>query len=134
MFWAGLSVMRLTTMAPALGFLIAVSGFAAGALAVEGENQNATSPQKAATQNAAGKGQAAEAGAKLFADAGCGWCHEEGGKVAGKGPKLEGTARDDHFIKYRITHGKEGAMPSFGHQFNDQQIAELIAYIRSLKD
>jgi mono/diheme cytochrome c family protein len=131
--------MRLKSLVPVIGLLGAVCGFACGALAVEGENQNQNqnqnaSPQKAATQNAAGKGQAAEAGAKLFADSGCGWCHEEGGKVAGKGPKLEGTTRDDHFIKYRITHGKEGAMPSFGHQFNDQQIAELIAYIRSLKD
>ena len=121
--------MRLMTMAPALGFLVAVSGFAVGALAVESSNQSTP-----AAANAANNGDAAAAGAKLFADAGCGWCHEQGGKVAGKGPKLEGTSRDDHFIKYRITHGKEGAMPSFGAQFNDQQIAELIAYIRSLKD
>lgn len=120
--------MRLTTVVPALGFLAAAGSFAAGALAVENTSQSTP-----AAANAASNGDAA-AGAKLFADSGCGWCHEEGGKVAGKGPKLEGTARDDHFIKYRITHGKEGAMPSFGHQFNDQQIAELIAYIRSLKD
>lgn len=72
-------------------------------------------------------------GQKYFEQAGCGWCHAEAGRVAGKGPKLEGTARSDSFIMFRVKHGKEGAMPAFGATFNDKQITDIIAYIRSLK-
>src|SRR5258708_25919634 len=49
---------------------------------------------------------------QLFAST-CGFCHENGGRVAGKGPKLAGTARSDAFIVDPIKNGKEGAMPAF---------------------
>lgn len=75
----------------------------------------------------------ANRGEELFASNGCGWCHANAGRTAGKGPQLAGTARDDGFIKFRITHGKEGAMPAFGGALKDAQVADLIAYIRSLK-
>ena len=78
-------------------------------------------------------GGVAERGAQLFASNGCGFCHESGGKSAGKGPQLMGTARSDSFIAFRIKHGKEAAMPAFGSSLTDAQIADLIAYIRSLK-
>ena len=68
----------------------------------------------------------------LFATT-CGWCHADGGRTAGKGPKLAGTKRSDSFIRNRIKHGKEGAMPSFAGTFDDKQITEIIHYIRSLK-
>src|SRR5579875_4012883 len=76
-------------------------------------------------------GDAAQ-GKKYFESTGCGWCHANGGRAPGKGPKLENTARSNSFIMFRIKHGKEGAMPAFGHTFNDAQIADIIAYIRSL--
>lgn len=63
----------------------------------------------------------------------CGWCHSDGGREAGKGPKLMGTSRSDDFIIDRIKNGKEGAMPSFRETYNDEQIAVLLSYIRSLK-
>ena len=72
-------------------------------------------------------------GAKLFATS-CGWCHSDGGRVAGKGPKLAGSKRDEDFIRTRIKQGKQGAMPGFAHQFDDAQISQIIVYIRSLKD
>lgn len=75
----------------------------------------------------------AKKGEQLFAANGCGWCHANAGRTAGKGPQLAGTARSDSFIRFRITHGKEGAMPSFGAALKDPQITDLIAYIRSLK-
>ncbi len=76
----------------------------------------------------------AEQGAEVFASHGCGYCHENGGRSAGKGPQLMGTARDNSFIKFRVQHGKEGRMPAFGGSLTDAQIADVIAYIRSLKE
>lgn len=69
---------------------------------------------------------------QLFATT-CGWCHNDGGRVAGKGPQLMDTKRSDDFIRNRIEHGKEGAMPAFGSMFNAADIDRIIAYIRSLK-
>lgn len=67
----------------------------------------------------------------LFATS-CGWCHSDGGREAGKGPKLAGTARDDAFIINRIKNGKAGAMPAWGKVFDDAQIQNILHYIRSL--
>ena len=69
---------------------------------------------------------------QLFATT-CGWCHSAGGRAAGKGPQLMDTKRDDDFIRNRIKHGKEGAMPAFGATFSDAQIDDIIKYIRALK-
>lgn len=102
-----------------VGSMLALGvGFASRALAAE------TNPAP---------GDAAQ-GKKYFESAGCGWCHANGGRAAGKGPKLENTERSNSFIMFRVKHGKEGAMPAFGHTFTDKQIADIIAYIRSLKD
>ena len=68
----------------------------------------------------------------LFAST-CGFCHEDGGRSAGKGPVLAGTQRSDAFIRNRIKYGKEGRMPAFGDTFNDKQINGIIHYIRGLK-
>jgi mono/diheme cytochrome c family protein len=70
-------------------------------------------------------------GEVLFATS-CGWCHQQGGRVAGRGPKLAGSKRDDEFILNRIKHGKQGAMPAFEQTFNDEQIHAMLVYIRSL--
>jgi mono/diheme cytochrome c family protein len=72
-------------------------------------------------------------GATLFATV-CGWCHEDGGRSAGKGPKLAGTTRSDEFILNRIRNGKPGAMPGFGGSFSEGQIVAILAYIRTLED
>jgi mono/diheme cytochrome c family protein len=70
--------------------------------------------------------------AELFAST-CGFCHENGGRVAGKGPKLAGTARTDAFIVNRIKEGKEGAMPAFDGALSNSQIKGIVHYIRNLK-
>jgi mono/diheme cytochrome c family protein len=69
---------------------------------------------------------------QLFATT-CGWCHSDAGRAAGKGPQLMATKRSDDFIRNRIKHGKEGAMPAFGKSFSDADIDRIIAYIRALK-
>jgi len=70
---------------------------------------------------------------QLFANT-CGWCHSDGGRAAGKGPKLMGTALSDAEIVNRIKAGKPGAMPAFGSQFSDEDIRAIVAYIRNLRE
>jgi mono/diheme cytochrome c family protein len=72
-------------------------------------------------------------GEQLFATS-CGFCHQNGGRAAGRGPKLSGTERTDEELLRRIRVGKEGAMPGYGRAFSDAQLRALLAYIRSLKD
>ena len=70
---------------------------------------------------------------RLFATS-CGWCHQGGGRVAGRGPKLAGTDKSDDFITRQIRQGKPPGMPAFGKSFNDDQIRAIIAYIRALPE
>ena len=72
-------------------------------------------------------------GPTLFASV-CGFCHQDGGRTEGKGPKLAGTKRSDDFIVARIRNGKPGAMPAFGGAFSEGQIIAILAYIRALED
>lgn len=69
---------------------------------------------------------------QLFAGT-CGFCHSDGGRSAGRGPQLMNSPHDDDFIRNRIKNGKSGAMPAFGAAFSDDQIDQIIKYIRALK-
>jgi|SRR5215470_5306815 mono/diheme cytochrome c family protein len=73
------------------------------------------------------------AGEQIFAST-CGFCHQDGGRAAGRGPKLAGTAQPDAYLLNRIRVGKEGVMPAYGRAFSEGQLRSLLAYIRSLKD
>jgi mono/diheme cytochrome c family protein len=72
-------------------------------------------------------------GQQMFATT-CGYCHQDGGRAAGRGPKLSKSERSDEFIIERIKKGKPGAMPAFGSAFSDGQIIAILAYIRGLDD
>jgi mono/diheme cytochrome c family protein len=72
-------------------------------------------------------------GETMFATS-CGWCHQQGGRAAGRGPKLAGDKKSDDALIDRIRRGKPGAMPAFGRAFSDGQIIAILAYIRSLDD
>jgi mono/diheme cytochrome c family protein len=87
-----------------------------------------------ADNDAPGSADAAKRGADVFGSHGCGYCHENGGRSAGKGPQLMGTSRTDDFITFRIMNGKEAKMPSFSGSIDGNQLSDLIAYIRSLKE
>lgn len=63
----------------------------------------------------------------------CGFCHEDGGRRAGKGPQLMGTDRTDEQLFTRIKFGKPGRMAAFGGAFTDDQIKQIVVYIRNLK-
>ncbi|WP_334386792.1 c-type cytochrome [Bradyrhizobium sp. AZCC 2262] len=72
-------------------------------------------------------------GGKMFATT-CGFCHQDGGRHAGRGPKLSKSERSDEYIVERIKKGKAGSMPAYGGVFSDGQIVAILAYIRGLDD
>jgi mono/diheme cytochrome c family protein len=72
-------------------------------------------------------------GGQMFATT-CGFCHQDGGRHAGKGPKLSKSERSDEYLIERIKKGKVGAMPAYGSVFTDGQIIAILAYIRGLDD
>jgi mono/diheme cytochrome c family protein len=89
------------------------------------ETATPTSPPNQAEQLARGK--------TLFITYGCGWCHEDGGRKAGRCPQLMGIEHDDNFIVSRIAAGSPGKMPAFGEALTGDDINTLLLYIRSLK-
>ena len=63
----------------------------------------------------------------------CGFCHESYGRKAGKGPQLMGSQLTDEQMFNRIKNGKPGRMAAFGGNFTDDQIHEIVVFIRALK-
>jgi len=72
----------------------------------------------------------AAAGKEVFASAGCGSCHmlADAGATAMVGPNLDDTKPALELVIDRVTNGK-GAMPAFKGQLDDQQIADVAAYV-----
>jgi mono/diheme cytochrome c family protein len=81
------------------------------------------------TETEGGQGNA-EAGAKVFASAGCGGCHtlEAAGSSGTVGPNLDQAKPDHALVVERVTNGM-GAMPSFKDQLSEQQIQDVAAYV-----
>jgi mono/diheme cytochrome c family protein len=69
---------------------------------------------------------------KLFATT-CGFCHEAGGRKAGKGPQLMNTEKDDATLRARIKTGVPGRMPAFGRALTEADLDRIVRYIRDLK-
>lgn len=70
------------------------------------------------------------AGKEAFASAGCGSCHTlaDAGTSGAVGPNLDETKPPAELVVDRVTNGK-GVMPSFKGQLDDQQIADVAAYV-----
>jgi cytochrome c oxidase subunit 2 len=97
-----------------------------------------------------GAGTLAEQGASLFRTYGCSGCHEPGGTV--RAPPLEGLygnpvplsdgrviRADESYIrdsillpKKDVAAGYDPVMPSFSGQASEDDVAKLVAYIKSL--
>ncbi len=95
-------------------------------------------------------GTMAENGAKLFSDLSCNTCHLENGQ--GRGPVLKGlygkqvlitggqiVTMDDAYIRESVLHpqakvvsGFQPIMPTFQGLVTEEQLLQLIAYIKSL--
>ena len=63
----------------------------------------------------------------------CGFCHENYGRKAGKGPQLMNNPNSDDFLFKRIKEGKPGRMAGFGGNFTDDQIHQMVVFIRGLR-
>lgn len=63
----------------------------------------------------------------------CGFCHEDYGRHTGKGPKLMDSERTDDFLFNRIKNGLPGRMAAFGSMYSDDQIRQIVKFIRNLK-
>lgn len=63
----------------------------------------------------------------------CGFCHEDYGRKAAKGPQLMNSERSDEFLFNRIKNGMPGRMAAFGSIFPESQIRDIVKFIRSLK-
>ncbi len=84
---------------------------------------------------ATAKTQAAEqAGAALFRDKGCAFCHGPGGEGTKKAPSLVDIRKDKAWPAARMTtqilNGGQ-KMPPFRESLDDNQIADLVAYLRA---
>jgi mono/diheme cytochrome c family protein len=69
-------------------------------------------------------------GAQVFSTAGCGGCHtlSAAGSSGNVGPNLDDAKPEKSLIVDRVTHG-QGAMPSFGDQLSEKQIADVAEYV-----
>lgn len=109
------------------------TGLALAALVVAGVPATALFAQQAApaAADAAPTDEArVQKGRVLFADWGCTSCHalvdaKSGGDV---GPHLDGGHLTEAFIVGRVTNG-QGAMPGFGGQLTEPEIADIAYYI-----
>src|ERR1044071_3929545 len=72
----------------------------------------------------------AEQGRHLFL-MNCAHCHGDDPR-GDEGPDLHDLHRSDARIHEVITAGIKGEMPSFGKKLGDQDVQELIAYLRTL--
>jgi len=75
------------------------------------------------------EGDAAK-GEAVFASAGCGGCHtmEAAGTSGSVGPNLDDSQPEAALVVDRVTNGR-GAMPSFGDQLSEQEIADVAQYV-----
>ena len=118
------SPIRLLVVACGISLIPGLAGLA----------QNQTTEQKTAGNSASvGVTEAEETAAKTIFAAQCAWCHGNYGMTADKGPRLAGTQMTEQEVQRRIRDGKSGYMPSFRQFLDDQQIALMAKYIKSLK-
>jgi mono/diheme cytochrome c family protein len=126
--------MAITKIAIAtVGITFAVASIGQSGAQLGGPEADAVAP--AATPPAAATGATGPAdhakGREMFDTWGCGGCHvlaaaDASGHV---GPSLDGNPNlTAQLVTDRVTNG-QGPMPAFGGMMNEQEIAQLTAYI-----
>jgi sulfite dehydrogenase len=72
----------------------------------------------------------AAAGEEVFASAGCGGCHtlSAAGTNGNVGPNLDEAQPSEEAVATIVTNGR-GGMPAFEDQLEEQQIADVAAYV-----
>lgn len=124
---------KLTAKRAKAGFL----GIAAIALAIPAASAFAVAEDPAQSAAAAAPLSAEDVatGRDLFNDWSCGACHAlSDARGSGQiGPALDGNAKLDMAFTVQIVSDGQGAMPGFGGQMTDEEIALLSAYIVQVK-
>ena len=121
--------------------LLLLTLFAVGMTACGGGDEATPTPEtvegtvggdtgETTTEDGGGAQGNAEAGAEVFASAGCGACHvlEAAGSSGTVGPNLDESQPSMELIVDRVTNG-QGAMPAFKDQLSEQQIQDVSAYV-----
>lgn len=84
--------------------------------------------------SAAKKDEAEKAGAVLFRDKGCAYCHGVNGEGTKKAPALSDLPKDKEWPPEKITdqilNGGQ-KMPPFRDSVTDEEAAQLVAYLRA---
>jgi mono/diheme cytochrome c family protein len=95
---------------------------------VEGELPEATTTEAGGGEEGP-EGDAA-AGEQVYASAGCGGCHtlEAAGSSGSVGPNLDESQPSLELALDRVRNG-QGAMPAYEGQLDDQQIADVAAFV-----
>lgn len=125
--------MRLVLVACGLALLPGLAGAAETPAATPGTAVKTVNATPGASIPGASITAAQKNAARAIFAGQCSWCHGDYGMTADRGPKLAGTAMTRHQVEQRIRNGKPGYMPSFKRFLNDQQIALMAKYIKSLK-
>lgn len=121
--FAGAARLGLAT----LGVAVAFAAMSRPSAAQDGGKPAGASPP-AAAPGAAAK---LEKGGEMFANYSCGSCHTlaAAGAAGDVGPSLDGNANlTEAFVINRVTNG-QGAMPAFGGQLSDEEMAALASYV-----
>ena len=84
--------------------------------------------------SASSKGDQEKAGAILFRDKGCTYCHGAGAVGTKKAPALTGLPKDKAWTPEKLTNqilngGQK--MPPFRDSVTDDEVVQLIAYLRA---
>jgi mono/diheme cytochrome c family protein len=111
--------------------LMVGAGYSGGEMVLAAETANVPAPSS--SKNPFSVNQAADnrAGQQLFLK-NCAHCH--GADAHGdEGPDLHNLDWTDEQIGTRIRNGKKGQMPAFAGKFSDENIKDVIAYLRTLK-
>lgn len=83
---------------------------------------------------AAKKDEDAKAGAFLFRDKGCAYCHGVGAIGTKKAPQLLDLSKDKNWTNEKLTNqilngGQK--MPPFRDSITDEEVSQLISYLRA---
>ncbi|MCC6224039.1 MAG: cytochrome c [Thermoleophilia bacterium] len=125
-------------MRRAIALALVLLAAAAVAAACNGKGTKTTAPETiegaAPTQPATTEVEVPEgdpaAGKELFGSAGCGGCHTlaDAGTSGAVGPNLDQLKPAAAAVFTIVTDGR-GSMPAFSGQLDEQQIADIAAYV-----
>lgn len=82
--------------------------------------------------NALSKKQSERAGAVLYRDKGCTFCHGAAGEGTARGPSLANTRKTKNAaqITSQIEKGSKN-MPAFNQSVTQDEVAQLVAFLRA---